>query len=48
MKTTLKFLLFLLFLGVANVQAQNQIFILSKELIFSNPINIFDIKLQFL
>jgi hypothetical protein len=43
---TLKFLLFLLFLlGVANAQAQNQIFVLSKELVFYNPINIFDIKL---
>ena len=44
---TLKFLLFLLFLGVANnVQAQNnQIFVLSKELVFSNNTIIYDLKL---
>ena len=45
MKTLKVLLLFLLFLGVVNTQAQNQIFMLSKELVFSNPINIFDIKL---
>ena len=46
MKTLKVLLLFLLFLGVANnAQAQNQIFVLSRELVFSNPINIFDIKL---
>jgi hypothetical protein len=44
---TLKFLLFLLFLGVANnVQAQNnQIFVLSKELVFFNNTIIRDLKL---
>jgi len=47
MKTLKVLLLFLLFLGVDNnAQAQNQIFVLSRELVFSNPINIFDIKLS--
>jgi hypothetical protein len=46
---TLKFLFFLLFLGVANdVQAQNnnQIFMVSKELVFSNNTIIDDLKLS--
>jgi len=42
---TLKFLLFLLFLGVVNTQAQNQIFVVSKELVFSNNTIIRDLKL---
>jgi hypothetical protein len=43
---TLKFLLFLLFLGVANnTQAQNQIFVVSKELVFFNNTIIYDLKL---
>jgi hypothetical protein len=47
MKTLKVLLLFLLFLGVANnVQAQNnQIFVLSKELVFSNNTIIYDLKL---
>ena len=44
---TLKFLLFLLFLGVANAQAQNnnQIFVVSKEVTFYNNTIIYDLKL---
>jgi len=48
MKTLKVLLLFLLFLGVANnVQAQNnnQIFVISKELVFSNNTIIYDLKL---
>jgi hypothetical protein len=48
MKTLKVLLLFLLFLGVANnAQAQNnnQIFVVSKELVFSNNTIIYDLKL---
>jgi len=45
MKTLKVLLLFLLFLGAVNTQAQNQIFVVSKELVFSNNTIIDDLKL---